>query len=466
MMFELLPWMDYVFLFAVAIPSFLFLRLRCTSRARRIVAFFHPHAIGRGGGERVLWSAVGGISDRPEVERIVIYSLETDRGELFRSRNETFKMQNRDNDSKIVFRKLRFPFLLEPKTFPIATIFGQSIGSMIVLISGLVATPLNEWPDVFIDSTGCPFTLPVARILTGASACAYIHYPTMSNDMIGKVTSRKSDFNNRTIFTSNRLLLAIKTLYYRVFLLSYRICGWFVKVAVGNSNWTVNRLQAVWKRSDIEVLYPPAAIGDGEHITVIAAQEDKVRLNAIVSVAQFRPEKNHELQLRVFARVLKSLPDTKLWVMGGCRNKEDESLISRLRRVAAEDLRIPESQIEFIVNAPREEVDKRLRTAKCAIHTMVDEHFGISLLEYLAAKTPIVTHRSGGPELDILLPNEEYGYLANSEDEYVRKIENVLKNFDSAEVRQKRINGFNSLTRFLSDEMFGDKFASIFLSQC
>ena len=282
----------------------------------------------------------------------------------------------------------------------------------------------------------------------------------MSNDMLNKVTSRRVDFNNKELFTSNTLLFRLKVFYYKLFLLCYRICGQFVHVGVGNSNWTTSRIMDVWRRKDIQVLYPPAAIGN----PIIPIEEHERRKVAIVSLAQFRPEKNQELQVRVFSRVLKSFPNAVFWMMGGCRNADDEKLIQRLRYIAFEELEIPQSKIEFIVNASREEVDRRLREAQCAIHTMVDEHFGISLLEYLDAQTPIVCHRSGGPELDIILPDERYGYLASSENEFVDKVSFVLGHFDSKEVKEKRLDGFNSLNRFYSDEQFGLKFASIFLA--
>jgi len=448
----------------LAIYAFLLYRIKRKERIPKNVAFFHPNAAGRGGGERVLWAAVEGLINRPEVANVIIYSISVDRENILKSRNETFNFNPNKNDGKIVFRRLYFPFLLESRTYPIATIFGQSIGSVIVLLSGLFLTPLSEWPDIFIDSTGCPFTLPAAKILTGAKTHAYLHYPTMSNDMLTKVSERRADFNNKAIFTKNAILFNMKKLYYKIFLLSYRICGWFVDVAVGNSKWTVSRIQAVWNRSDIAVLYPPAAIGDWKQIKEIPAEEDKDRGNVLISLAQFRPEKNQALQIRVFAKVLGTNPDAVFWIIGGARNADDERLIEGLRKLAFEELGIPKSKIEFIVNASRSEVDRRLRKAKCAIHTMVDEHFGISLLEYLEAKTPTVCHRSGGPELDIFLPNEEFGYLAASEDEFVEKVNLVLQNFDSPEVRNKRINGYNSLERFLSDAKFGERFTSVFIT--
>ena len=159
---------------------------------------------------------------------------------------------------------------------------------------------------------------------------------------------------------------------------------------------------------------------------------------------------------------MKISPNTVFYLIGGSRNAEDDLLVNRLKETA-HSLGIPDDQITFLLNASREDIDLRLQTAKCAIHTMKDEHFGISLLEFLHAKIPIVAHRSGGPEMDIILPNESFGYLAIDEDEFVAKILHVLENFDSEEVLKKIENGYKSLDRFLTDDQFGQKFTQMVL---
>jgi alpha-1,2-mannosyltransferase len=436
-----------------------------TRRKLKVVAFFHPYAAGRGGGERVLWAAISGILNRigkTEDVKIVIYSIDLDRETILAQRSVTFGLKPHEFDSRIEFRKIYFSTLLEPRFWRFATILGQSVGSAFVLLCSLLLTSLAEWPTIFIDSTGFPFTLPVAKLLTGARTCAYIHYPTMSNNMVSKVSGGTADFNNSTIFVSNALLQTLKLLYYKLFLRLYKISGSFVDVAVCNSEWTRERIRSTWSRDQISVLYPPA-VSNPIVQTHALRDTENARKMAIVSLAQFRAEKKQDTQLRVFRRLLDVFPDCEFWMMGGCRNKRDKALVTFLEKLAFHELGIPRNKIQFLINFDKAEVDKRLRSAKCAIHTMVDEHFGISLLEFLEAKTPIVCHRSGGPKSDIILKDEKYGYLASSEQEFVDKIANVLKTFDSAEITQKRIEGYNSLARFPTDRRFGELFWEMFI---
>lgn len=440
-----------------------FTRLRIWAKgrsAKKIITFFHPYAAGRGGGERVLWAAIDGIlgSVDPNNTRVIVYSVDDDRESMMRKRNSTFGLSSQEHDKIVEIKKIFFASLLEPKTWPIATIIGQSVGSVIVLLVALMTSPFSDWPTTFIDTTGCPFTLPVAKLLTGAKTCAYIHYPTMSNDMFSKVAEKRSDFNNSAVYTSSAVLLTFKKTYYKFFLFMYRLCGYSVDVTVCNSGWTASRIRDVWGRKDVAVLYPPAAIGNGEQITKIGEESRQL---AILSLAQFRPEKRQDFQIGIFSKILKRIPHAKFWIMGGCRNAEDELLIESLKKFAFDQLAIPRDRIDFVVNADWSEISTRLRMAKCAIHTMVDEHFGISILEFLEAKIPLVCHRSGGPETDILLPDEKYGFLASQEEEYVDKVVTVLQRFDSDEIRKMRINAFNSLSRFMNDQQFGAEFSKL-----
>ncbi|OJA15804.1 hypothetical protein AZE42_14154, partial [Rhizopogon vesiculosus] len=86
----------------------------------------------------------------------------------------------------------------------------------------------------------------------------------------------------------------------------------------------------------------------------------KFSLNArervILSIAQFRPEKDHPAQLRAFAQLLADQPtyasgssSVKLILLGGARNAEDRARVQSLQDLAKE-LRIT-PHVEFIINA-------------------------------------------------------------------------------------------------------------------
>ena len=44
-----------------------------------------------------------------------------------------------------------------------------------------------EIPDFFIDTMGYAFTLPLFKYFGGSKVGCYVHYPTISTDMLNKV---------------------------------------------------------------------------------------------------------------------------------------------------------------------------------------------------------------------------------------------------------------------------------------
>ena len=118
-----------------------------------------------------------------------------------------------------------------------------------------------------------------------------------------------------------------------------------------------------------------------------------------------------------------------LRVVGGCRGAADEARLASLRALAAE-LRVEDS-VEFHVDVPFAALRELLAGATAGLHTMVDEHFGICVVEYMAAGAVPVAHASAGPAMDIVVPAFKIadasmddddgcavGFLASTEAEY------------------------------------------------
>lgn len=166
----------------------------------------------------------------------------------------------------------------------------------------------------------------------------------------------------------------------------------------------------------------------------------------ILSLAQFRPEKNHALQLRAFARFLRDAPGhqakgsarVRLVVAGGCRDAADRARVEGLRTLCAE-LGLKEGDVQnsnsedwdvcFRTNVPVEEMHSLLGQADVGIHTMRDEHFGISVVEFMAAGAVVLAHNSAGPALDIVTPlpdGRRTGFLADDEASYAAMLAEAL----------------------------------------
>ena len=109
-----------------------------------------------------------------------------------------------------------------------------------------------------------------------------------------------------------------------------------------------------------------------------------------------------------------------------------------------------------------------------------DEHFGISIVEMMAAGVVVVAHRSGGPKQDILVPLshcdgevctfEKVGYLAETPEEYAECLGKALDQLQSGSsdaasyasyVNMQRAARQSTTERF-SDDAFDTRIAQEF----
>lgn len=273
---------------------------------------------------------------------------------------------------KFVFLKRRN--LVEASRYPYFTLLGQSIGSVFLGWEAL----RKCIPDIYIDSMGYAFTLPLFKYLGGCRIGCYVHYPTISTDMLSVVRNQHARFNNAAIITKNPLLSKMKLVYYYFFASMYGLVGSCSDTVMVNSTWTLNHILSLWRCTDrTSIVYPPCDVQT--FLDIPLQEENRIIQPTVVSVSQFRPEKDHSLQIRAFAKLLAKtkgqslLP--KLILIGGCRNLDDEQRVNELKKLC-EELGI-EEHVEFKVNIPFKELKRHLADATIGLHTMWNEHFGI-----------------------------------------------------------------------------------------
>jgi alpha-1,2-mannosyltransferase len=83
----------------------------------------------------------------------------------------------------------------------------------------------------------------------------------------------------------------------------------------------------------------------------------------------------------------------KVFMVGGCRNASDHSRLADLQALAAA-LGLTDT-VSFLPDAPFGEMRKVLAKSIGGLHSMEDEHFGISIVEYMAAGCVPIAHDSG-----------------------------------------------------------------------
>lgn len=289
---------------------------------------------------------------------------------------------------------------------------GQSIGSIIM---GYDALSLLV-PDVFVDTMGYAFALGFCKLLfPDVPTGAYVHYPTISTDMLESLDA-KSPNGTQGVNAGKGAGKkgALKKLYWELFAKLYSLVGSSIDVVMTNSSWTQAHIRSLWGprrqtnklASEIAVVYPPVAVEELEREVDVSEDSEKHREKVLLYIAQFRPEKNHQLILNSFAEFMATqtpaTKNAKLVLIGSVRDDSDSKRVYELRLLVNE-LHIKEC-VEFHLDASWPEILEWLRKASVGVNGMWNEHFGIGVVEYQAAGLISVVHNSGGPKGDIVTP--------------------------------------------------------------
>jgi alpha-1,2-mannosyltransferase len=346
--------------------------------------------------------------------------------------------------------------MLRPRNF--FTMLLQILGQFYFAIEIIT----KVYSDVYCDTTGLPFTYFILKYLGHAKVTTYTHYPFISKDMIYQVQNNKPGVHSRGNLSKNHYIRKIKSYYYRIILKLYKIMGnKCISFAYVNSTWTYNHMKEIWddlyKSNKLFILYPPCSISLYKE-----AAKNNDRQNIIVSFAQFRPEKNQRMQIRILSTLKKKLgvypglDDLELHLIGGVRNPDDQKIFDDLNNYARQ-LGV-QQYVKFLKNGTTEQITEEFSKAKIGIHTMIDEHFGITLIEMMAAGLIVVTHNSAGAKNDILINEGESkpGFLVNNENEYVAQIEEILIRYN--EIKGQMISCSTQRAEKFSDEAFKEKF--------
>lgn len=386
------------------------------------VGFFHPYCNAGGGGERVLWCAVRAVQTRYPAAKLIIYTGDTDAAPdmILAKARERFNMAIPDTNLTFVYLHRRS--WVEAERYPYFTMLGQSFGSLVLGTEAL----LSFVPSIYIDTMGYAFTLPLFKYLGGSSVGCYVHYPTISTDMLARVSSRQATYNNRGRVARSPLASALKLQYYRLFAALYSWAGRRAACVMVNSSWTEQHILELWG-GEVSRVFPPC---DTSHLAATLGQREGEQVR-VLSIGQFRPEKDHPLQIKAMFELRQILSEedwsrVRLVMVGGCRGKEDWRLVQDLkdltRYLAVED------NVEFRVNLPFPELLEEFSKATIGIHTMNQEHFGIGVVEMMAAGLLTIAHRSGGPLMDIVVEDQgaRNGFLAVTAQEYAAHIAYVL----------------------------------------
>ncbi|ORY03934.1 hypothetical protein BCR34DRAFT_573079 [Clohesyomyces aquaticus] len=424
-----------------------------------IVGFFHPFCNAGGGGERVLWAAIRATQRRWPEAVCVVYTgdHDADKAQILKRVKERFNIHLHPPTVHFLYLTTRHYVL--SSTWPRFTLLGQSLGSLILAYDAFSLLV----PDIFIDTMGYAFALALSSwFFPRVPTAAYVHYPTISTDMLESLNTGGQGINAGT---GEGARGALKKKYWHLFARLYSAVGSTIDVVMTNSSWTQAHIKSLWgpyrnRRNkttthDIDVVFPPVAVEDVTKAVLLSPASEKDRGPYLLYIAQFRPEKNHQLILEAFASFLHSHPTfpaypsqpPKLVLIGSVRDSDDATRVYNLRLLAHE-LKIKDS-VDFVCDASWPQMLSWMRRASVGVNGMWNEHFGIGVVEYQAAGLISVVNDSGGPKLDIVteVDGKPTGFHASTAQEYAEGFRKAL-GLKSDEMLKWRQRARRSADRF------------------
>lgn len=190
-------------------------------------------------------------------------------------------------------------------------------------------------------------------------------------------------------------------------------------LAICNSRFTASKLNNLYTRARAEVIYCPvefstAAYTQDERRATRAELNTPEDATVIIQVSRMEAWKGHHLHLEALA-ALPQLPHWVCWMVGGAQRPQEIKYLAELKETAKRSGLA--ERIKFL--GERTDVARLLEAAD--IHCQPNirpEPFGLTFIEALFARLPVVTIASGGAQeiiddsCGILVPPGDAGKLS------------------------------------------------------
>ena len=168
-------------------------------------------------------------------------------------------------------------------------------------------------------------------------------------------------------------------LYYRPASTYYRNRVRRVGILLSVSDFTRGFVAKKWER-DSKTVYPPCPVEDFSEFTNVKSRE-----NLVVTIGRIVPEK----RLHLFIELARIVPKTRFVAIGSLSD-ETSAYYDQLKKSAPEN-------VSFVLS-PLRKVRDILGRAMAYVHCAENEHFGITIVEAMAAGCVPIVHDSGGPK--------------------------------------------------------------------
>ena len=254
-----------------------------------------------------------------------------------------------------------------------------------------------------IDTTNLPFIYHGFKYFSNCRILCYYHYPYIDQNMIFSLRLKKSLWDK---------IKVLRNIYYNLILKYYYMNGESIDLIIFNSVFTRNSILSTWNVSNNIVHNSPCNLKLYEDITSLTKQisDSKVKQKneyIIVSFSQFREEKIHLMQIKIFQKLQEicKIKEIKLNIIGTVKTISDYENFMKLN-TTVKSLNL-EKFIVIEKDLPIEIIKQRFSAAKIGLHTQKNDLSGATLIDMMSAGLIVVAHKSGAPLSDIIGKSED-----------------------------------------------------------
>lgn len=249
---------------------------------------------------------------------------------------------------------------------------------------------------------------------------SYIHYPLL-----------------KTIESNSRNLVYFYP--YRAFLNSYRVNNGN-KLVLANSKFTA---EAIKSETGVvpQVLYPSVPKSILNHKD---SDFERERENNVIAIGRISKQKN----LQIIPHIAKLTNKEISFTIVGLLDSPTE--LHYLNRLITE-LNVS-NRVKVLTNVTLVQLKKLLFCSKVYLHTKVNEHFGISIVEGMSSGCIPIVHDSGGPK-ELVSPNFRFTNITDA----AHKVEKAVEYWSPTIART-----FSKKAESFSEENFSKKFMDLF----
>ena len=275
----------------------------------------------------------------------------------------------------------------------------KMFGIYMRLLTSFSALKLRKKCDVVVNTHGD--VLPVRADIT------YMHYPMFALLRSAPINTKYSE-----------------SLFWRAYFAPYEgIQGFLFRkflegIILTNSNFSKKAIKK-YSGKDSVVIYPPVDI---QKFTMVT-NNNKKRKNIVISCGRYSIEKNYEFILKVADKIRGKVKFIIIGTISGWSSKKYYEKLNKIKKERHLE------NVELLKDVPLKNLLELYGKAKIYMHAMKYEHFGISIVEGMAAGLVPIVHRSGGPWEDILKAKQGvYGFSYMTVDEAVEFVEKLITN--------------------------------------